>query len=54
MVLIKTWYLKKSLRKESSGNSVCTGDTVLYPLAEVSLEVDGCSIMVEAAVSDTL
>ena len=30
------------------------GDTVLYPLAKISLEVAGCPITVEAAVSDTL
>ena len=30
------------------------GDTVLYPLAEVEMEVDGVHIKVEAAVSDTL
>ena len=30
------------------------GDTVLYPLAKISLEVDGKSIVVEAAVSETL
>ena len=30
------------------------GDTVLYPLAEVKMEVDGRQIQVEAAVSDTL
>ena len=30
------------------------GDTVLYPLAEVELEVDGLSIHVEAAVSESL
>ena len=40
------------------GNSVtgwCAhGDTVLYPLAEVELEVDGRSIRVEAAVSESL
>ena len=29
-------------------------DTVLYPLAEVKMEVDGQQIQVEAAVSDTL
>lgn len=30
------------------------GDTVLYPLADVTLEVEGRQIVVEAAVSDTL
>jgi predicted aspartyl protease len=30
------------------------GDTVLYPLAEISMEVEGQKITVEAAVSDTL
>lgn len=30
------------------------GDTVIYPLAEISMEVDGRTITVEAAVSDTL
>ena len=30
------------------------GDTVLYPLADISLEVNGKQIAVEAAVSDTL
>lgn len=30
------------------------GDTVLYPLAQVSIEVEGRSITVEAAVTDTL
>ncbi len=30
------------------------GDTVLYPLAEVELEVEGKRIVVEAAVSETL
>ena len=30
------------------------GDTVLYPLAEVDLEIDGLPIRVEAAVSDSL
>ena len=30
------------------------GDTVLYPLAKISLEVAGCPITAEAAVSDTL
>ena len=33
----------------------CThGDTVLYPLVEVDLEIDGLPIRVEAAVSDSL
>ena len=33
----------------------CThGDTVLYPMAQVHLEIHGHSIEVEAAVSDTL
>ena len=30
------------------------GDTVLYPLAEVKMEIDGRQIQVEAAISDTL
>ena len=30
------------------------GDSVLYPMAEVNLEVDGCTIITVAAVSDTL
>lgn len=30
------------------------GDTVIYPLAEISMEVEGRKITVEAAVSDTL
>ena len=30
------------------------GDTVLYPLAKISLEVEGRSIEVEAAISETL
>ena len=30
------------------------GDTVLYPLAEVEMVVDGIPLQVEAAVSDTL
>ena len=30
------------------------GDSVLYPMAEVNIEVDGCTISAVAAVSDTL
>ena len=30
------------------------GDTVLYPMAQVCMEVDGCMINTTAAVSDTL
>ena len=30
------------------------GDTVLYPLAEISLEVEGQAVVVEAAISNTL
>lgn len=30
------------------------GNTVLYPLVEVELEVDGLSIIVEAAMSESL
>ena len=30
------------------------GDMVLYPLAEVEMELDGAKMMVQAAVSDTL
>ena len=30
------------------------GDTVLYPIAEVTMEVEGKPIKIEAAVSDTL
>ena len=45
-------------RGESSGYAVAIrcahGDTVLYPLAKISLEVEGQSIDVEAATSETL
>eukprot|EP00731_Ephydatia_muelleri_P002492 Em0001g2492a len=30
------------------------GDSVLYPMAEVNIEVDGCTISAVAAVSDTV
>ena len=30
------------------------GDMVVYPLAEVEMELDGAKMMVQAAVSDTL
>ena len=44
--------------KVREGNAIAIrcahGDTVLYPLAEISLEVEGHPITVEAAVSNTL
>ena len=42
--------------KEGEAVAICCahGDTVLYPLAEVTMEIEGKPIEIEAAVSDTL
>ena len=39
---------------ESAVVQCAHGDSVLYPMAEVNIEVDGCTISAVAAVSDTL
>ena len=44
----------KLLHGEAVAIRCAHGDTVLYPLAEVDLEVEGYPIHVEAAISDTL
>ena len=44
----------KLLHGEAVAIRCAHGDTVLYPLAEVELEVDGYPLHVEAAISDTL
>ena len=44
----------KLLPDEAVAIRCAHGDTVLYPLAAVELEVEGQHITVEAAVSDTL
>ena len=44
----------KLLHGEAVAIRCAHGDTVLYPLAEVDLEVDGYTLHVEAAISDTL
>ena len=42
------------LEGESAVVRCAHGDSVLYPMAKVNIEVDGCTISVVAAVSDTL
>ena len=48
---------RHSTKPEDAGDVVtirCAhGNTVLYPLAEVKMEIDGRQIQVEAAISDT-
>ena len=44
----------KLLHGEAVAIRCAHGDTVLYPLAEVDLEIDGYPLHVEAAISDTL
>ena len=44
----------KILEGKSAVVRCAHGDTVLYPLAQVCMEVDGCVINTVAAVSDTL
>ena len=45
---------KKLLEREAITIQCAHGDTVLYPLAQVELQVEGKLLMVEATVSDTL
>ena len=49
---LSNWYL--IARCERQVAAVVHTDTVLYPLARISLEVEGRAIDVEAAISDTL
>ena len=51
----KSWVPPHKLKEGDAVTIRCAhGDTVLYPLADVNMEVDGLPITVEAAVSDTL
>ena len=45
---------EKVLEEDSATVRCAHGDTVLYPLADLELEVDGHHIRVEAAISETL
>ena len=51
----KTWVPPHKLKEGNAVTIRCAhGNTVLYPLADVNMEVDGLPITVEAAVSETL
>ena len=51
----KSWVPPHKLKEGEAVTIRCAhGDTVLYPLADVNMEVDGLPITVEAAVSETL
>ena len=51
----KSWVPPHKLKEGDAVTIRCAhGDTVLYPLADVNMEVDGLPITVEAAVSEKL